>query len=487
MALRARLVAPPPKPRELWPYHKLKSASVPASLLFAGDRRMEAGTYLSSGFGIRASIESKASGWVRLGTLADFWCPPRIKQIEVGPHHGVPYFNTSQVFGVMPTTRKWLAFERTTGAARRLVEPGTILMMASATPGRCTIATEAHRGAFVSHHFMRVVPKDTTQAGWVYAFLRSVPGRAMTSGAQYASIIRHIEPHHAEALPIPTVPDAIANDFNNRVSQILKLRNEGHRLTLEAAARYEQAFGPLKVKDWGENGFEVKASRVFLSGRRRFEAAVHNPGIATIRRHLETRAKRFETIAELGLRVWLPGRFKRIAAADGVLLVESGALIEVNPSLEKRIAEVDFGDEYQGRVEPGWLLVARSGQVYGINGTAVIANKALSGHVISDDVLRVAPTAQCTIPMGYLWVALSHPVLGRALVKSLAYGSSIPHIDPEDFSSLPVVRLSDAEEREISALAEKGAGSFGEADVLERSLADDAGSFIDRFIAGRRL
>lgn len=487
MALRARLVAPPPKPREVWHYHKLKSASVPASLLFAGDRRMEAETYLSSGFGIRAAIEAQEGGWVPFGDLADVWMPGRLKGIQVGRDVGTPFLAATQVYDVRPIPRKWLALARTDDASSRFVTPGMILVTCSGSVGRPTLAYAPHENTLISHDLLRVEAKDKRQWGWLYAYLHAPQVRAMATGAQYGHIIKHLETSHLEALPIPVVPDAIAEDFNRRAAQILKLRNEGHRLTLEAEARFEDAFGPLKVKDWGENGFEVKASRAFLSGRRRFEAAAHNPGIAAVKRHLSKGGKGWATVSDLGFKVWLPGRFKRIPATDGVLLVESGALVEVNPQVDKRIAEVDFGDPYKGRVNPGWLLVARSGQVYGINGTAVIATEALADQVISDDVLRVAPTAKAEMSVGYLWVALSHPLLGRPLVKALAYGSSIPHIDPEDFASLEVVRLGVSTEREIAQLAEAAAKARGEADVLERAIARDADALLTRFIAGKSV
>lgn len=284
-------------------------------------------------------------------------------------------------------------------------------------------------------------------------------------------------------MPIPTVDDVTAAEFSHRVTRILHFRNEGHRLTLEAEARLEKALGPLRVNDWGDEGFTIKASKAFLGGRRRFDASVHNPGVAAIRRHLTKHGEGFSSVAETGYDVWLPARFRRVPAEDGVLLVESAALVEVNPDIDKRIAEVDFGDPYRGRVLPGWLLVARSGQVYGINGTAVLATEALANHVISDDVIRVAPNPDCRVRAGYLLVALSHPLFGRPLVKSLAYGSSIPHIDPTDLVEHKVVRLKPAEEFAIADLAEASAKARAAADVIEREIAREAGIIIERFIS----
>ena len=78
MALRARLSPPPQQPPVVWPWHSAKTGSISAHVLFAGDRRMEAETYLSSGYGIRTAIESKPSGWKPLSKLAEAWQPNRL-------------------------------------------------------------------------------------------------------------------------------------------------------------------------------------------------------------------------------------------------------------------------------------------------------------------------------------------------------------------------------------------------------------------------
>lgn len=481
MALRARLAAPPTEQRRTWPWHVLDYRSVSVSAVVRSERRLDAETYLSSGYGIRASIEARKGGWSRFGDVARSWAPPRIKTILVSPEYGTPYLNTSQVFEYRPAPRKWLAMAKIVKAESRLAKRGTILLMASASVGRSALVTRAHEGCVLSHHFMRVDPIDPTQHGWIYAFLRSPQARAMMSGSQYASIIRHIEPRHVDTIPIPTISPSEAAAFNARVLRILELRDKGQQLALAAESLFEKVVGPLSVSDWGEQGFAAKASALFR-GRRRFDASIHSPGVATIRRHLAVRGKGVTTVSAAGFDIWLPNRFARVPAKDGVLLVDSGSLVEANPDLGKRIAETDFGDPNQGRVETGWLLLARSGQVYGILGTAVLATDALAGQIISDDVIRVAPKAHCDMRVGYLLVALSHPVLGRPLIKAIAYGSSIPHIDPSDFAEHEVVRLDPGVESAIADLAEGAAKARAEADVLERAIAEDAGTIVNRFI-----
>jgi hypothetical protein len=481
MALRARLTAPPPPPRQVWPWHTVKWASVTMPDVATGQRRLAARTYLSSGYGIARAIVSKPSNWLPFEQVADVLQPPRTKATLVRPEFGAPFLIANQMFEVRPAVRKWLSLEQLGHAEELFVPQGSILVRRSADVGRSMVTCAHHEKHLISDHFFRIVPRDKRLRGWIYAFIRSPQARAMMTGTQYGHIIQHIERGHLRSLPVPLVDDATAAEFETRVQRIVDLRNEGHRLAIDAEAAFEKAIGPLAVDDWGESGFEVRAS-VLFRGRRRLDAIIHNPGVSAVKRHLAKNGKGFIPVAAAGFRVWLPSRFRRIPAPDGVPLVESGALLEVNPKIEKRIAEVDFGDAYKGRVHPGWVLVARSGQVYGINGTAVIATKALAGYVVSDDVIRVAPTPACTMPAGYLLVALSHPFLGRPLVKALAYGSSIPHIDPTDFASLPIVRLDPSKERAIAQLAEASARAMAEADAIESEIAGDAASIVDEFL-----
>lgn len=481
MALRARLAPPPPKPKQDQPWHTVKSGTLWASLLFTDERRMEAETYLSPGFALRQAIESKPEGWLRLGELAKAWMPGRLKGIQVRPRYGTPFLTATQVYSIRPVPRKWLALARTYDAEKRFIEPGTIVVTCSGSVGRPTLAFAAHKNVLISHDLLRVEALNERDKGWLYAYLHSPQGRAMTTSTKYGHIIKHLETSHLDALPIPTVADVTAQNFNERLARILELRNEGYRLMLEAEARFTEVLGPLRPRNWGEKGFTVKASKTLFGQRRRFEASVHNPGVASIRRHLAKNGQGFTTVAEAGYDVWLPTRFRRVPAEDGVRLVGSADLLETNPTLSKRIADGDFGDPFRGRVEPGWILLARSGQAYGIIGTAVLAGEHLQGDVISDHVMRIRPKDGAEVPPGYLVTALSHPLLGRPIVKSLAYGSSIPEIEVADLASLAIVRLDPGIESEIAGLAESAAAARAAADTLEREMAMDAGKIIERF------
>ena len=170
MALRARLAAPAPPSRSIWPYHTAKIGSIAAHILFADDRRMEAETYLSSGYGIRIAIESKHNGWAKLHQLARTWQPNRLRGIRVSPQFGTPFLAATQVYDIRPFPRKWLSLDKTENVNKRVVHSGMILVTCSGSVGRPTLANAAHKNTLISHDLLRVEPLDHKDWGWLYAY-----------------------------------------------------------------------------------------------------------------------------------------------------------------------------------------------------------------------------------------------------------------------------------------------------------------------------
>ncbi len=475
MALRARLVAPPPEPRQVWPWHTPKCASILSSLFLAGDRRMEAETYLSSGFGLRTAIESKRTGWVPLGKMARAWKPDRRKGIVVSPEYGTPFLAATQVFDICPIPRKWLSLERTENAAGRFVTSGMILVTCSGSVGRATLAYRPHENTLISNDLLRVESLEARDHGWLYAYLQAPQIRAMALGMHYGSIIKHLETSHLEALPVPLVDDGVAVDFSRRVSQIRALRNESHELTEEADRRFADALG--HVVDPGKKaGFAVRASDLF-NNRRRLEACYHAPRAASIFKLF----KRWERLGDVTERVWWMSRFKRVYGAEGIPYLSADELFTVNPSDSKRILVTPDDGHSAFFVKRGWIVMACSGQVYGLNGAAMLMTEHHENVFFSHDFVRIVADRSKILP-GYLLVTLTHRTHGRPLLIRAAYGTSIPHLDPGDVADFPVVRLDDAEEAAIADLAERSAAARAEADLLERSIARDASVIIERFM-----
>ena len=457
--------------------------ALPLAALLRGERRLEAENYLSSGYGHWLAMDARLGGTGRIGDVARVWQPARLKGITVDRQFGVPFLAATQAFDMRPIARKFLSLDRTEDAADRFAGNGSILVTCSGSVGRATLATSALDGVLLSHDLLRVEATAGSQWGWVYAYLRSAKVRAMMSSARYGHIIKHLEPSHLSAVPMPRPRDDIAAKYQAAAHAILAARNEAVRLTAQAEALFEAEVGPPGAQDFGEQGY-VFNSASMGRGRRRLEAVFHNPAVRALQAHFRGRGFSVDSLGDIGFDIWLPTRFRRLPAEEGVTLVGSADLFEINPDLPKRIADIDFGDRNKGRVQRGWLLLARSGQTYGINGTLAIANAFHEGKVISDHVIRIAPRKECTARPGYIYTALSNPTLGRPLVKALAYGSSIPEIDVTDVERLQVVRLDERVEHDIADMTEEAARLFASADIMESQMGAEVDDLVSRLIAG---
>ncbi|HEU5013687.1 MAG TPA: hypothetical protein VFT66_14270 [Roseiflexaceae bacterium] len=427
------------------------------------------------------AIERRPQGWRPFSDFARVWQPLRLKGILVGTDEGTPFLAATQVFDIRPVARKWLALERTSAATERFVHPGQILVTCSGAVGRATLAYAPHANTLISHDLLRVDTRDVLMRGWIYAYLRSPQARAMMSGAQYGHIIKHLETTHLNALPVPEVDAATAADFEQRVARLLGLRNESYRHILEAERLFAESFGSV-TPFANEAAFACETSHL-SGGRRRMEANFHAPEVKAILRRIKTIGSA-STVGEVTERVWWMTRFKRFFGEGGIPYVSADELFSINPTETKQIL-ADAGDNHENYfVRAGWLVMACSGQVYGLNGSAMLMTHGNEAKFFSHDLIRIIPKKD-TVRPGYLLTALTHPKLGRPLVIRHAYGTSIPHLDPADVSDIPVVRFPIAIENAIADHAEASAETRAEADELERKLAEDAGHLIDEFIAGR--
>ncbi|MBO1080014.1 hypothetical protein [Roseomonas haemaphysalidis] len=373
--------------------------------------------------------------------------------------------------------------DRTDSADGRFSPEGQILVTRSGTVGRATLSTKALDGILVSDDLIRVSAKDQKMWGWVYAYLRSTMVRDMMTSTRYGHVIKHLEIGHLSALPMPHPRDDVAARFQKETAEILDARNRAVDLMLKAEAVFEREVGVPDRMDLGESGYSINAS-LLMGGRRRLEGFSHNPAVRALHTHFAFKGLKSAPLAQLGFDLWLPTRFRRTPAEEGIELVGSSDLFEINPDITKRIVDGNFGDRSSGRVKRGWLLLARSGQIYGLNGTLAIANEFHEGKIISDHVIRIAPKDDCKVRAGYVYTALSHPTLGRPLVKALAYGSSIPEIEVADIAALPVVRLPKQVENKIADMAEEGAHLFAAADILETKIASKVDELVEALLGG---
>lgn len=446
---------------------------------------MEAESYLTSGFGIRVSIESQKCGWVPLKALARVWQPSRLKGTLVSPEFGTPFLAATQVFDLRPVPRKWLALERTQQAANRFVHSGSILVSCSGSVGRATLAHTSHQNVLISHDLLRVDPINQEWWGWIYAYLRSSHARQIMISAHYGHIIKHLEISHLNALPLPVVSRDLRCSFNDRVRKILEHREQAHVFSIEAEGMYGADIGTSSDATSAETGFPACSSSM-RDGRHRLEAAFHHPGARNIIKRLQSSAKNIVPLSMLVKEILVPGRFKHIYGDAGVPYLDSADILEVSPQLTKLVLSLDERKQQKYKVQAGALLMPCSGQVYGNLGSVVLATEWHEEKILSNHIMRIIPRKSSNIRSGCLACVLGHASLGRPLLLRLAFGSSVPELSPQDVATVPIPRLAESLEHNIAECMNQAANLRTQADTLEMELAAEAEQIISRFMAGER-
>ena len=400
----------------------------------------------------------------QLGQIARIWQPNRLKGIQVESEHGIPFLAATQVFDIWPTPRKWLAASKTPDLRRRFVEPGWILITCSGTVGNSIMAYSAHANLVISHDLLRVEVDELKIRSYVYSFLRTSLGRSMMRASHYGNVIKHLDVAHLTELPIPIL-DHLVDETHEKVTAVFQARDKAY--ILDNAAREQFAKAMKNQPDLAsEEGYTVPSSRLFV-GRRRMEANAHSPQSQFVAQAYEQNASATTTLGTIA-RIHLPGRFKRIFGDTGASYLHGEQIFSINPELTKFLTpatNINF-DNYL--VQRGWLLMACSGQTYGINGQAILANTWHTDKVVTADIIRVIPNLE-KVRSGYLQTVLSHPTLGKPLVVSQAYGTSIPHLASEDVERLPIPRLTRMLENEIADAAEQASELRMRADEWENA------------------
>lgn len=446
---------------------------VPASLFGTAQRRMEAHAYLADGYGLRQRIESNLGSSVTVAELANVWQPSRLKGYVVADGSGLPFLSAGQSFEAKPRVRKWIAAAMVKDAEKRHVDKSWLLLSCSGEVGRLTAVYDEHLSKIITHDLLRIVPKDSADYGWLYAYFRTPTFFSIARSAQYGHMIKHLEASHVLAMPVVMPHPTTRQAIGDKAIKALALRRDARRLQDQANDAYAALVNPSNVPIDEELWQEVKASDLML-GRRRFEGQFHRSDYRIIERLVRSSATRgVDTVGSVSKSVALGNRFKRFFGPDATPYRSASELFDVNAPITKRIFSGLLDNPQKYMLIPGQIIMACSGQTYGLLGRTMILTKQHQDVFGSHDLIRIVPDNE-KIRTGYLQTALVHEIYGRPLSIRYASGTSIPHLDPVDIRQVPVPRFDQAYENAIADLCEQGARLSARADALESEATAEA-------------
>lgn len=398
--------------------------------------------------------------------------PGRLKGYTVDEGRGLPYLSAGQVFESKPRVRKWLAEAMVKNPDTLRVDPAWLLLSRSGEVGRVTAVYREHADKIISDDMLRVVPRNSEDYGWLYAYMKTPTFLAIARSAQYGHMIKHLEPEHVLGMPVAMPESDIRRSIGRDVTRALENRQAARDLQAQADALYAKAINPTGASV--ENGIfsTVSASSVF-AGSRRLEGQFHNAAVLRIEDMVTRCGTLVQPLEDVVESVTVGARFKRYFGEHGTPYRSASELFDVNPPVTKRIYSALLPDPEKYMLRDGWIIMACSGQTYGLLGRTMVLTENHDGVFGSHDLIRIVPD-QARARSGYLHTVLNHVDYGRPRIVRYASGTSVPHLDPQDIRQVMIPRLSLAQEGAIADLSDQATRLSAEADRLETSAVEEA-------------
>lgn len=462
---------------------KFQCRAVPSSWLENNGRRLDCGPYMSGAIEAKEllkKIKTESLSSLTSGYNGGIYNGPQfVRNYVDDPAYGVPFLTTSTMLQADMMNLPMISAKdaHSEKLSYLKVEEGMTLITCSGSIGRMAYARKDMTDCWSNQDIMKVVadPKKISP-GYLYAYISSLFGVQIVTSGTYGEIIRHIEPHHIEGLPVARLGN-IEEQANELVQRSAELRVEATDLLKTAGLMVNGQFGFPEKLALSHRVFSCSTASSSLV-LKRLEATFHD-AVAQESDRLIAGVPRKDEFSTLGIAISETGRLKQVFVDEeyGAPFLTSGEIFRQRYEPTRFLSNRLLPDESEWATQEGDLLLARSGQVGGIIGRGVWADRRFVGGCVSVDVLRLSAQNSQILP-GYLYAYLFFTDVGyRQLIRTAA-GSSIPHLSVPDVSRLLIPRCDSALEAEINELVWSAGHKRAEAQEKE----DQARTLVERAI-----
>lgn len=381
-----------------------------------------------------------------------------------------PIFQPSSIVDIKPSPDGYISKRTQTNIDALRVKEGQVLMTCSGTIGKLSYVSKTLDNAIFSHDLLRIDCKVPTDAGYLYAYLKSKIGNKILLTNSYGAVITHIEPEHLATVPIPNAPAAIKQKIHTLIAESYRLRDESNELIDEATRLLieELQLPPFEELNCANNASPVETFNVKLSQLQyRVDASYHVPIVNKIVAHLREHAEEVTTIADerISTDVVLPGRFKRIYVEDeyGVKFLGGKEINQLDPSSEKYLSKKAHSKQLEGAlgIKANSILTPARGSL----GEVVLPCKHFLNWAISDNMMQILSKEDIC---GYVYIFLNSDY-GKALIQRFTYGGVVDAIESWHIQQVQIPLLKNKEiQARINELALQANQKHYEAYLLEQ-------------------
>ena len=417
--------------------------------VFETSYRLEAGVYGTEGRQVRQDLRQCKWDIVHLGDefIEDTFYLGRFKRIYVEEKNGVPFILPSQMTEVSPKASKFISPTTDIDIESTKVERGQVLLTRSGTIGVVSYVSKTLENQSLSDDVIRI--KATEYPGYIYTYLKSRVGRLLVETNNYGAVIKHIEPAHLNAIPIPNPPSVLKQEIHDLVEESFKLRDESNELmdTAKVLLRESLELPSIEVLHEQANQFDETADVLNYSVplseiHGRLDGSYFVPVVDVIEQHIARTAGEIITVGDnrISQSVILPGRFKRIYVekGNGVVFFGGKQLHELDPSNKKYLSmdqhKDRIGDDL--KIHANTTLITRSGTIAKVS----IVPKHWEGWIPNEHVIRVVPTNDEIAGYLYAWLSSDY---AYPLITRYIYGAVVDEINDVQVSEIAVPLLRD--------------------------------------------
>lgn len=462
---------------------KFKCRAIPNTWLHNNGYRLDCGPYLSGAIEAKELLKrhrTEALKKLTAGYNGGIYNGPQFVRNYVNEfEYGVPFLTTSIMLQADLSNIPMIS--RKDAHSPRLsylrVKEGMTLITCSGSIGRMVYARKDMDDCWSNQDIIKVVADShKILSGYLFTFLSSRFGVPIVVSGTYGAIIQHIEPHHIADLPVPRLGD-VEEQAHKLVEKAADLRVEAVKILRDAGKTVNKQFGfPQKMAI----SHRVFSCSVASSNQviKRLDATFHDE-VAQESDRLIAEVSCKDELSDLGISISETGRLKQVFVTEeyGAPFLTSSEIFRLRYEPNRFLSYRLLPDESEWATQEGDLLLARSGQVGGIIGRGVWADRRFTGSCLSVDVLRIGAQNSRILP-GYLYAYLFLTDVGyRQLIRTAA-GSSIPHLSAPDMLRLLIPRCNDTIEVEINELIWSAGHKRAEAQEKE----DEARSLVERTI-----
>ena len=411
--------------------------------------RLEAGVYGTEGRQARQDLAQCKWEIVRLGDklIEEAFYLGRFKRIYVEKKNGIPFILPSQMTELCPKASKFISPTSDIDIESTRVKKGQVLLTRSGTIGVVSYVSETLENQSLSDDVIRI--KATEYPGYIYTYLKSRVGRLLVETNNYGAVIKHIEPEHLNAIPIPNPPSIIKQEIHDLVEKSFKLRDESNELLDTAQVLLKDALELPSIEVLHEQAKQFDATAGVLNYsvplseiHGRLDGSYYVPIVDVIEQHITRTAGEIVKVGDsrISQSVILPGRFKRIYVEKekGVVFLGGKQLGELDPSNKKYLSISKHTEKIKNEltIKEGMILITRAGTP----GRTVFVPQHWVGWAITDNIISLVPVSNSIAGYLYAWLSSDH---GQELIHRFICGSVVSYLEKEHILQVSVPLLRD--------------------------------------------